>query len=50
MPGRGTEKPLKNKKTKKGKPTPEEIAFKKAQGANKKAEKDAAKKLMQKKK
>tara|TARA_B100000780_G_scaffold273110_1_gene236212 strand:+ start:329 stop:502 length:174 start_codon:yes stop_codon:yes gene_type:complete len=45
MPGRGTEKPLKNKKSKKGKPTPEELAFKKAQSANKKAERDAVKNM-----
>tara|TARA_B110000008_G_C16582556_1_gene408971 strand:+ start:275 stop:448 length:174 start_codon:yes stop_codon:yes gene_type:complete len=45
MPGRGTEKPLKNKKSKKGKPTPEELAFKKAQSANKKAEREAVKNM-----
>jgi hypothetical protein len=35
----GKDKPLKNKKVKKGKPTAEEIAFKKQQAAGKKAEK-----------
>jgi|TARA_B110000091_G_C13630694_1_gene397021 hypothetical protein len=49
MPGKGTKKPLKNKKSKKGPPTAEELAFKKSQSANKKAERDAAAKLTGKK-
>ena len=34
-----------HKKSKKGKPTPEELAFKKAQSANKKAEREAVKNM-----